>query len=69
MLYLMLVKVFSTLKNNWWFFLLLGWGIATYHSIFKLIVLLAGVPLPFVVIGLGALHDEYGVKDNSGDFQ
>ena len=26
MLYLMLVKVFSTLKNKWWFFLLLGWG-------------------------------------------
>ena len=26
MLYLMLVVVFSTLKDKWWFFLLLGWG-------------------------------------------
>lgn len=26
MLYLMLVRVFSTLKEKWWFFLLLGWG-------------------------------------------
>jgi hypothetical protein len=53
MLYLMLVKVFSTLKDKWWFFLLLGWGI----------------PLPFVIIGLGALHEEYGVKDITGKFQ
>jgi hypothetical protein len=53
MLYLMLVQVFSTLKQKWWFFLLLGWGI----------------PLPFVIIGLGALHGEYGVKDITGNFQ
>ena len=26
MLYLMLVVVFSTLKDKWWFFFLLGWG-------------------------------------------
>lgn len=25
MLYLMLILVFSTLKNKWWFFFLLGW--------------------------------------------
>ena len=28
MLYLMLVAVFSTLSKKWWFFLLLGWGMA-----------------------------------------
>lgn len=51
MLYIMLVVVFSKLKDKWWFFLLLGWGI----------------PLPFVAIGLGVFHDEYGVKDRSGE--
>ncbi|CAI8057705.1 Adhesion G protein-coupled receptor L3 [Geodia barretti] len=51
MLYLMLVVVFSTLSKKWWFFFLLGWGI----------------PLIFVVIGLGAVHEEYGVKDSSSD--
>ena len=29
----------------------------------------AGIPLPFVIIGLGAFHDEYGVKDITGKFQ
>jgi hypothetical protein len=53
MLYLMLVAVFSTLKKKWWFFMLLGWGI----------------PLPFVVIGLGSVHDEYGVRDITGKLQ
>ena len=38
MLYLMLVKVFSTLKEKWWFFLLLGWGKIIY--IILLIMLL-----------------------------
>ena len=27
----------------------------------------AGIPLIFVVIGLGAVHEEYGVKDSSSD--
>ena len=26
MLYLMLVVVFSRVKEKWWFFLILGWG-------------------------------------------
>ena len=26
-----------------------------------------GIPLPFVAIGLGVFHDEYGVKDTSGE--
>ena len=68
MLYLMLVKVFSTLKEKWWFFLLLGWG--------KLLLITSwiigtntGIPLPFVIIGLGAFHEQYGVKDITGKFQ
>ena len=31
--------------------------------------ILAGIPLPFVAIGLGAFHEEYGVKDITGEFQ
>ena len=28
-----------------------------------------GIPVVFVVVGLGALHDEYGVKDELGDYK
>ena len=75
MLYLMLVKVFSTLKNKWWLFPLFGWGKITklWRSINHnnmLILMMAGIPLPLVAIGLGALHEEYGVKDDiTGKFQ
>ena len=73
MLYLMLVKVFSTLKNKWWFFLLLGWGkiINLWRSIITTSnsSIWVGIPLPFVAIGLGAFHEEYGVKDITGKFQ
>ena len=29
----------------------------------------SGIPVIFVAIGLGAVHDEYGVKDESGDYK
>lgn len=28
-----------------------------------------GIPLPFVVIGLGSLYNQYGVKDSRGELQ
>ena len=31
--------------------------------------MITGIPLPFVIIGLGALHEEYGVKDITGKYQ
>ena len=42
-----------------------------YTLVVSLIEILAlhviGIPLPFVAIGLGVFHDEYGVKDTSGE--
>ena len=31
------------------------------------ILFVIGIPLIFVIIGLGAVHEEYGVKDDSSD--
>ena len=29
----------------------------------------SGIPIVFVVIGLGAVRDEYGVEDDNGDYK
>ena len=29
----------------------------------------SGIPLVFVVIGLATVHDEYGVRDDSGGYK
>eukprot|EP00731_Ephydatia_muelleri_P004746 Em0002g922a len=50
MLYLMLIVVFSSLKDKWWFFFLLGWL----------------PPLLFVVIGLAVRNDYYVVRGKDG---
>ena len=69
MLYLMLVVVFSTLKDKWWFFFLLGWGeyylfYLTYlHNSHSPTVVPA---LVFVVIGL-AVRSEYYVVRSKND--
>ena len=74
MLYLKLVRVFTKPDNKWWLFLLFGWGkvIKLDWGLCELnenLSLMAGIPLPLVAIGLGALHEEYGVKDITGNFQ
>ena len=49
-----------------------GNNIVTYYIIYRLMVCIisfVGIPLPFVVIGLGSVHDEYGVKDIAGKLQ
>jgi hypothetical protein len=51
MLYLMLIVVFSKLSNKWWFFMLLGYC----------------TPLLFVVVGLAARAEYYGVRGDDGE--
>ena len=55
------------LRNNLWhctvtasLILLLVENVAYY---------VVGIPLPFVAIGLGSVHNQYGVKDSSGELQ
>ena len=70
MLYLMLVVIFSKLTNKWWFFLLLGYGkcfnnhVSTHSQVSHYTV---GIPLFFVIVGLAARHDYYGVRGNNGE--
>ena len=74
MLYLMLVVVFTRIIEKWWLFLLLGWGEIMLYRIICYSVLLTllqfdflpGIPVIFVVIGVGAVLDEYGVRDSEG---
>ena len=80
MLYLMLVVVFSKLARMWWFFLLLGYckqkntlfDIKERNTSYEVTdiyppISFEGPPLFFVVVGLGARHDYYGVKGDDGE--
>ena len=48
-----------------------GSNIFTYYIYRRMVCIISfvGIPLPFVVIGLGSVHNEYGVKDIAGKLQ
>ena len=66
----MLIVVFSSLKDKWWFFFLLGWCKVPALSCFIAIMLPTNPcsvpPLLFVVIGLAVRNDYYVVRGKDG---